>query len=88
MTQIDTNQVFLYGGAFVGGNLAPEILYFGSLKENTITWKEIVVKGPKPGKRYGHTLNFSKPYLILFGGSTGSVSLNETWILDLMQGNL
>ena len=48
-------------------------------------WKEVMPKGVRPGKRYGHTLNFSKPNLIIFGGSTGSASLNETWILDLSQ---
>lgn len=69
----------------MGGNLAPDSLYFGQYKDGSVNWKEISTKGAKPGKRYGHTMNFSKPFLILFGGSTGSVSLNETWILDLSQ---
>lgn len=90
MCQIEVNTVFMFGGAFVGGNLAQETLYFALIKdkEREVEWKEPLVKGPKPGKRYGHSLNYSKPYLILFGGSTGSVSLNETWILDLSAGSL
>lgn len=47
-------------------------------------WNEIETEGPKPGRRYGHTLLYNKPNLILFGGSTGSQTINETWILDLM----
>ena len=29
-------------------------------------------KGPTPGKRYGHSLVYYKPFFILFGGVTGS----------------
>ncbi len=43
--------------------------------------------GARPGRRYGHTLCFYKPHLILFGGSTGNETINETWILNLLEQN-
>ena len=54
------------------------------MKGKEANWNEINTEGEKPGRRYGHTLCFNKPNLILFGGSTGSKNINETWILDLM----
>jgi hypothetical protein len=29
-------------------------------------------KNNTPGQRYGHTMVYSKPYLIVFGGNTGN----------------
>ena len=38
--------------------------------------------GTKPGKRYGHTLLFYKPYLILFGGNYNNEPMNDVWTFD------
>jgi len=50
---------------------------------NWSSWSIIPTTGPSPGKRYGHTLNYMKPYIVLFGGNTGSQPANDTWILNL-----
>ena len=39
--------------------------------------------GTTPGRRYGHTLVYSKPFLITFGGNTGSEPANDTWALNV-----
>lgn len=39
--------------------------------------------GTTPGRRYGHTMVFNKPHLVVFGGNTGSEPLNDSWSLDL-----
>ena len=46
-------------------------------------WKLININGPLPGKRYGHTLNSIKQFLILFGGNSISGLSNEIWIIDI-----
>lgn len=51
--------------------------------EEACKWGAISTKGPGPGKRYGHTLCFYKPYLILFGGNAGNKLTNQTWILNV-----
>lgn len=50
-------------------------------------WTIVTTIGNGPGKRYGHTLNYVKPFLIVFGGNTGTSNDNDVWILatDTMQ---
>lgn len=62
-------------------------MYHCKIENNIAKWNELNVEGEKPSKRYGHVLVFNKPNLILFGGSTGNNTINETWILDLMKTN-
>lgn len=45
----------------------------------------INVKDKTPGKRYGHTLSYSKPYLVVFGGNIGDKSVNDCWILNIVK---
>jgi len=39
--------------------------------EEKAKWNIISVVGPTPGRRYGHTLTYAKPFLVAFGGNTG-----------------
>ena len=43
----------------------------------------VPVVGTTPGRRYGHSLCFIKPYLLVFGGNTGSESVNDVWTLNI-----
>jgi len=43
----------------------------------------VPVVGKTPGRRYGHTIVFSKPYLIVFGGNTGTEPVNDVWVLNV-----
>ena len=45
--------------------------------------KYFFFKGTTPGRRYGHTLTFSKPYLVVFGGNTGQEAVNDCWCLNV-----
>ena len=75
----------MFGGALVGGTIAKEHLYHLKVKENKALWSEVTVKGEKPLPRYGHSLSYCKPHVILFGGSTGSEVLNETWCINMLE---
>lgn len=46
-------------------------------------WTNVLVNGPTPGQRYGHTLNYKKPLIVLFGGNTSNELKNDTWILSI-----
>ena len=45
-------------------------------------WGEVEVTGEVPSERYGHTLTFSNPFVILFGGNTSTQTLNDAWCLN------
>ena len=75
----------MFGGALVGGTIAKEHLYHLKVKDTKALWSEVTVKGEKPLPRYGHTLSYCKPHVILFGGSTGSEVLNETWCINMLE---
>jgi protein phosphatase len=81
---VNLNQLVVYGGATGSGGLAPDELYLLDLKngEQNAEWIVVPVKGQTPGRRYGHTLVFLKPYLILFGGNYGNEAVNDVWIFN------
>ena len=43
----------------------------------------VPVVGPTPGRRYGHTIVFSKPYLLVYGGNTGTEPVSDVWNLNV-----
>lgn len=43
----------------------------------------VPVVGRTPGRRYGHTIIFCKPYLLVFGGNTGTEPVNDVWCLNV-----
>lgn len=74
----------VYGGAASGGGgLSNDDLFLLDLRNNNESWIIIPVTGPTPGKRYGHTLIFFKPFLIVFGGNTGTFPVNDVWVLNV-----
>ncbi len=85
----DNLQMVVYGGStgskinifniLLGGMLAGDELFLLDLKnkEEEATWTMIPTTGKSPGKRYGHTLCYSKPHIILFGGNLGSQPAND-----------
>ncbi len=63
--------MIVYGGATGGGTLAEDDIYLLDLSngEENAEWRIIPVEeGVSPGKRYGHTLTYMNPYIVLFGG--------------------
>lgn len=46
-------------------------------------WTKYENCGTKPGSRYGHTLCYYKPYLLIIGGNVSNVISNEVWICSL-----
>lgn len=73
----------IYGGATGSGGLASDDLFHLDIREGVGIWNVINVRDRTPGKRYGHTLSYSKPYLVVFGGNIGDKSVNDCWILNI-----
>ena len=75
----------VYGGATGGGSLASDDLYLLDLRngEQMAQWMIVPVIGKTPGRRYGHAIIFNKPYLLVFGGNSGSSSVNDVWCLNV-----
>jgi hypothetical protein len=81
-TAIETNQLIIYGGASGGGQLASEELFLLDLRnsESPPQWTVVPTIGKTPGKRYGHSINYNRPFLVVLGGNTGQESVNDTWV--------
>ncbi len=65
--------------------MASDDLYLFDMRkgEDLAQWIIVPVVGPTPGRRYGHVISFCMPYLIIFGGNTGSESVNDSWCLSV-----
>jgi len=74
------------GGALGGGELADDSLYqldFLTLTDKAY-WSIKNTKGTSPGGRYGHVMAYLKPFLILYGGNTGSEAVGDIWKIDVL----
>jgi len=69
----------------LGGSLASDDLYLLDLRNGDAAaqWMIVPVVGRTPSRRYGHTIVFSKPYLLVFGGNTGTEPVNDVWCLNV-----
>jgi hypothetical protein len=43
----------------------------------------VPVVGSTPGRRYGHSLIYVKPHLLVFAGNTGNEPVNDVWCLNV-----
>jgi hypothetical protein len=84
-TNVEQMQMVVYGGATGGGSLASDDLYLLDMRngEAMAQWMIVPVVGSTPGRRYGHTIIFSKPHLLVFGGNTGQEPVNDVWCLSV-----
>lgn len=82
---IEPYKIVIFGGATGSGGLASDDLYHLDIRDGVGVWNVINVSHKTPGKRYGHTFSFTKPYLIVFGGNIGEKSVNDCWILNIQK---
>ena len=83
----DNSVMMIYGGSTRNGGLAEDeiwLLYLNEGKEGEGEWKKYqMVNGISPGPRYGHSLNYLKPYFVLFGGNFNPSLSNDVWIVNI-----
>ncbi|PHJ25563.1 protein serine threonine phosphatase [Cystoisospora suis] len=81
---VDTLQLVVFGGATGGGSLSAEELYLLDLrKEPQLQWMPVPLQGVTPGRRYGHSMVYNKPNIIIFGGNDGERPLADVWFMDV-----
>ena len=82
---IGSMQMVIYGGAAGAGSLARDDLYMLQLRKGHqhAEWMIIPINGTSPGRRYGHSLVFKAPHLILYGGNDGKQYLGDIWTFDI-----
>jgi protein phosphatase len=85
-TSVGLNQMVVYGGAHSHGNLVDDELYLLKLSNKHLNakWIKVPIKGAKPKSRYGHSLVFYQPYILIIGGNIeGQPPSNEIWCLNI-----
>ena len=83
---IGEGKMAIYGGSITNGGLAEDVLNIFKLNlecQNEGEWSQINSEGERPGQRYGHSLNYLDPYLILFGGNLNPKLMNDIWLMDM-----
>lgn len=99
-TNLEGGEIAIYGGAAGGGGLSSDevhILRFVGKEDkmsmnNNFTngnwiWGVMTTTGTSPGRRYGHTIVYSKPYIIVFGGHIGNEPSNDVFTLLVDKGS-
>jgi protein phosphatase len=83
----DKDHIIIFGGANKNGSFASNELYMLALRpdRSKSKWTILNCKDPKPLRRYGHTMVYAKPYLVVFGGIQKEKNKlsNEVWVLNL-----
>ena len=81
------NQVLFYGGSIGNGLYATDDLWFLDIKnKEEANWMQVPIEGQTPGPRYGHSMVYIFPNLILFGGSSNAgqnkknIIMKDVWI--------
>ena len=83
---IGEGKMAIYGGSIANGGLAEDILNIFKLNlenENEGEWSQINSEGTRPGQRYGHSLNYLDPFIILFGGNLNPQLMNDIWVMNM-----
>jgi len=77
------NQLLFYGGSIGNGQYAQDDLWFLDIKNNEdASWMLVPIEGQTPGPRYGHSMVYILPILVLFGGSSSGNSLQKNEIMS------
>lgn len=83
----ENENIIVFGGAKRNGGFTSSELYVLDLTEGEYKakWSIIPTKDLKPPRRYGHTMVYIKPHLIIFGGvlKSNNKNANDTWVINL-----
>ena len=65
--------------------MASDDLYLLDLRngDQSAQWMIVPVVGQTPGRRYGQSIVFSKPHIMVFAGNTGTDAVNDVWSLNV-----
>ena len=75
------NQVLYYGGSIDNGQYTRDDFWFLDIKNQEANRMKVPIKGHTQGSRYGHSMEYICPNLILFCGSSNAGKNKKNIIL-------
>lgn len=66
--------------------MADDDLYLLRLKDPETEpgkWLKVPIEGQKPGPKYGLTIVYFKPFIVIFGGNIQNVPCAEVWTMNV-----
>ena len=82
-TAVENSQLVIFGGAHSHGQMVDNDLYLLKINDNVCKYIKVPIDSEKPLARYGHTMIFTKPYILLIGGNVANEPSNEVWSLSI-----
>lgn len=82
-TAVENSQLVIFGGAHSHGQLVDNDLYLLKINDSICKYIRVPIESEKPLARYGHTMVFTKPYILLIGGNVANEPSNEVWCLSI-----
>eukprot|EP00921_Rhytidocystis_pertsovi_P014382 GHVQ01023321.1.p1 GENE.GHVQ01023321.1~~GHVQ01023321.1.p1 ORF type:complete len:403 (+),score=47.26 GHVQ01023321.1:375-1583(+) len=89
-------EVLMFGGKLNQRDLCGNEVYSARLSglmhrnrssQLSVDWSVVSCAGIGPGSRYGHSMVYMDPYVIVFGGHDGKDRLNDLWLLSITGGD-
>ena len=82
-TAVENSQLVIFGGAFSHGKVVDNDLYLLKVNDNTCKFIKVPIETEKPSSRYGHSMVFTRPYILVIGGNVQNEPTNEVWSLSI-----
>ena len=86
---INEYNLAIFGGTDQNG-VVPDDLYILNISQyyNNYTWNKLINDGQGPGSRYGHTIIYKKPYLLILGGNLETNYSNQVHYALIDENNI
>lgn len=82
-TAVENSQLVIFGGAHSHGQLVDNELYLLKVNDFTCKFIRVPVESDKPASRYGHSMVFTRPFILIIGGNVGNEPTDEVWALSI-----
>ena len=82
-TAVENRQMVIFGGAHNNGKLVDNDLYLVKFYDGDCRYIKVPVSSQKPSSRYGHSMIYLKPYILVIGGNVNNNPSDEVWLLSI-----
>ena len=82
-TAVENSQLVIFGGAHSHGQLVDNDLYLLKVNDHTCKFIKVPIESDKPRSRYGHSIVFTRPYILVIGGNILNEPTDEVWSLSI-----
>lgn len=82
-TAVENSQLVIFGGAHSHGQLVDNELYLLKVNDYTCKFIKVPIESGKPPSRYGHSMVFTRPFILIIGGNMQNEPTDEVWSLSI-----